>query len=134
MIEVVAGIINHPDDPNRFLLAQRPYEKSLPGVWEFPGGKIRKDESKFNALKRELKEELHLVVANAREFKSFGGKSPKGDNLLLHFVLAKALNEPVATDEVQGWIWLIRDHVSSFNLAGLDTKAWNDFVAYKTKS
>ncbi|PTE32903.1 8-oxo-dGTP diphosphatase MutT [Mammaliicoccus fleurettii] len=31
---------------------------SLPLMWEFPGGKVEKDESEIDALKREIKEEM----------------------------------------------------------------------------
>ena len=42
MIEVVAGIIYKN---NKFLIAQRNLNKSQGGLWEFPGGKVEKDES-----------------------------------------------------------------------------------------
>ena len=45
-------------DGGRVLLAQRPGGKSMAGLWEFPGGKIQKGETKKRALIRELKEEL----------------------------------------------------------------------------
>ncbi|RIL50067.1 (deoxy)nucleoside triphosphate pyrophosphohydrolase, partial [Staphylococcus equorum] len=38
--------------------AQRNENMSLPLLWEFPGGKIEKDESEINALKREIREEM----------------------------------------------------------------------------
>jgi 8-oxo-dGTP diphosphatase len=38
--------------------AQRSSTMSLPGMWEFPGGKIEPDESPKEALLRELEEEL----------------------------------------------------------------------------
>lgn len=57
-IEVVAGIIK---DNNLIFASQRGYGP-YKGFWEFPGGKIEKNESKEEALIRELKEELNVVV------------------------------------------------------------------------
>ena len=55
MIRVVCGII-YKDD--KILLTRRKKGKSLEGFWEFPGGKVEKEETDTVALKRELKEEL----------------------------------------------------------------------------
>jgi 8-oxo-dGTP diphosphatase len=44
------------------LLAQRPPGKHLAGAWEFPGGKCEPGESPQAALRRELAEELGIVV------------------------------------------------------------------------
>lgn len=45
---------------NEILLAQRPEGKSMAGLWEFPGGKVKKGESPEFALTRELHEELNI--------------------------------------------------------------------------
>ena len=60
LIVVVAAALIDAD--NRVLLAQRPKGKTLEGLWEFPGGKIDLNERPEDALIRELKEELGIVV------------------------------------------------------------------------
>ena len=48
------------DVDGRVLLAQRPDDKDMAGLWEFPGGKIELGETPEQALIRELKEELSI--------------------------------------------------------------------------
>jgi len=35
----------------------------LPLKWEFPGGKLEKDESEIECIKREIKEELNIEIS-----------------------------------------------------------------------
>jgi A/G-specific adenine glycosylase len=58
--EVTAGIIWRED--GRFLIAQRPFEGLLGGLWEFPGGKQEDGESLPETLKREIAEELAIEI------------------------------------------------------------------------
>jgi 8-oxo-dGTP diphosphatase len=53
------------DADGRVLIAQRPEGKSMAGLWEFPGGKVDPGERPEDALIRELKEELGIVVQEA---------------------------------------------------------------------
>ncbi len=57
--DVTAGIIRKN---GRVLIAQRPVDKLLGGMWEFPGGKMEDGETKEMCLRRELKEELGIEV------------------------------------------------------------------------
>lgn len=53
------------DQAGRVLIAQRPAGKHMAGRWEFPGGKVGRNETEFAALARELREELGVDVAAA---------------------------------------------------------------------
>lgn len=48
------------DVDGRVLIAQRPEDKAMAGLWEFPGGKVEPGESPEAALIRELQEELGI--------------------------------------------------------------------------
>ncbi len=53
------------DTDGRVLIAQRPEGRSMAGLWEFPGGKVEQGERPEEALIRELREELGIVVKEA---------------------------------------------------------------------
>ena len=59
MIEVVAALLRQG---NRFLICQRPAEKSRGLLWEFVGGKVEPGEAHRAALRRECREELGIDV------------------------------------------------------------------------
>ena len=63
LLLVVAAALVDADD--RVLIAQRPQGKALAGLWEFPGGKLDADERPEDALIRELREELGIVIKPA---------------------------------------------------------------------
>ena len=46
----------------KVLFQQRPADKSMPFLWELPGGKIKENESPEIALCRELHEELDVRI------------------------------------------------------------------------
>src|SRR6201991_3579087 len=50
------------DADKRVLIAQRPPDKAMAGLWEFPGGKIEPGERPEETLIRELREELSIEV------------------------------------------------------------------------
>jgi len=59
-IRVAAGILFDAD--GRVLVTERLGDPAFAGFWEFPGGKIAGGESPAAALRRELSEELGIVV------------------------------------------------------------------------
>lgn len=57
--EVTAAVIQRGD---QLLIAQRPLDGMLGGLWEFPGGKCEDDERLSDCLRREIKEELGIDI------------------------------------------------------------------------
>ena len=53
------------DADSRVLIAQRPEDKAMPGLWEFPGGKLEPGETPEQAIIRELHEELRIETKTA---------------------------------------------------------------------
>ena len=74
--DVTAGLIRA--ERGRLLIAQRPLEGLLGGLWEFPGGKVEAGERLADCLKRELREELAIDV-------EVGGLFTVVDQAFTHF-------------------------------------------------
>lgn len=64
IIRAVAGVL-YDKSCHEVLITSRPEGRVYAGYWEFPGGKIEADEDPLDALKRELLEEVGLVVNKA---------------------------------------------------------------------
>lgn len=62
--EVAVGILLR--DNGDFLLTTRPPGAYYEGYWEFPGGKLEAGESVDQALRRELYEELGIIIGSTK--------------------------------------------------------------------
>ena len=60
MVEVVAALVW---DNDKFMICQRPSNKARALLWEFVGGKVEPGETKEQALIRECREELAVVIS-----------------------------------------------------------------------
>ena len=60
MIKVVAALI---EKDGKYLIARRSTgDKNVLGKWEFPGGKVKENESEEQAIEREIKEEFEMDI------------------------------------------------------------------------
>ncbi len=65
-LQIAVAVIFGPER-NKVLVSRRHEDVDQGGLWEFPGGKCHSDEDMLSALKRELFEELNMVIAGASE-------------------------------------------------------------------
>ena len=85
------------DADGRVLLAQRPQDKAMAGLWEFPGGKIETGETPEEALIRELQEELGIsTVTSCLAPLAFASHDyPDNHLILLLYACRRWQGEPV---------------------------------------
>ncbi|MCS6836329.1 MAG: A/G-specific adenine glycosylase [Anaerolineae bacterium] len=120
--QVACGLIR--DEAGRLLIAQRPAEGLLGGLWEFPGGKQEADETLEECLARELREELAIEVEVGDHFISV-------DHAFTHFKItlhayecrylraAPPHDAPQALG-CQAWAWVGEDELSRYSFGKAD--------------
>jgi 8-oxo-dGTP diphosphatase len=118
-IHVVAGIIWQQGTERRFLLAQRQKGKHLQDFWEFPGGKMEVGETPWQALQRELEEEINIQPNNGSPFMQVYCRYPERNILLDTWVVADYRGE-VAPAEGQLLQWITIDEVTGYRLPPAD--------------
>jgi len=117
IIDVVGAIIK---DGERFLVGQRPANKSQGGKWEFMGGKIEPGETPEQALARECREELSLEIENERIVDSVVHEYPeKTIRLTLIACTPKPGSVPKALEHQQ-IRWVTRAEMDSLDFAPAD--------------
>ena len=82
--EVVAALIWNGD---KFMICQRPVQKARGLLWEFVGGKVESGETKEQALIRECKEELNILLSVGDVFMDVVHEYP---DLTVHLILFNA--------------------------------------------
>ena len=92
MTEVVAALIWTGD---KFMICQRPVNKARALLWEFVGGKVESGETKEQALIRECKEELDVLLSVGDVFMDVIYEYP---DLTVHLTL---FNATIAEGEPQ---------------------------------
>ena len=106
---VVCAVIQ--DDRGAFLATQRD-SGSLAGLWEFPGGKVEREESVEAATKRELEEELDISVSTGRTLLT-NRIYLDTKELELVFVETRILSGTIQLKEHRAYRWLMPEDLNS---------------------
>lgn len=67
MVNVTCAIILFQE---KIFVAQRSEKMKLPLKWEFPGGKLEKNENELECVKREIREELNIDIQIIQRLKN----------------------------------------------------------------
>jgi mutator protein MutT len=107
------------DARGRVLIAQRPEGKHLAGMWEFPGGKVEPGEARTHALRRELEEEIGIVIETPRPLLRLRHSYSYGEVLLDVWVVRRYRGTPRGLDG-QALRWCSRASLAAAGLLPAD--------------
>ncbi|WP_454132205.1 (deoxy)nucleoside triphosphate pyrophosphohydrolase [Microbacterium lacticum] len=124
-IEVVGAVIVRD---GMILAARRGPQSRLPGLWEFPGGKVEPGETPREALEREIHEELECTVGIGAELMTTTHAYDFGDVNLTTFWCELRSGTPRLTEhsEVR---WMRPAELDSIEWAPADIPAVREIIA-----
>ena len=125
MIDVVAAVLKN--DEGKFLIAQRNLKKSQGGLWEFPGGKIEPNETKEEAIVREIKEEMDIDI-EAKKFIDQKVFNYPDKDINLIAIECKQIRGKIKLNEHEDAKWVSKDELKKFNFAPADEFIINAIV------
>lgn len=116
MTDVVAALIWEGD---RFLACQRPANKARALLWEFVGGKLEPGETLQEALIRECREELDILVEPKDVFMEVIHEYPDLTVRLTLFnaVIAEGTPKAIEHNDLR---WITRDQIDDLDFCPAD--------------
>jgi len=116
MTEVVAALIWKGD---KFMICQRPANKARALLWEFVGGKVESGETKEEALIRECKEELDIILSVDDVFMDVVHEYPdlKVHLTLFNATIAKGEPQKLEHNDIK---WITTSEISNYEFCPAD--------------
>jgi A/G-specific adenine glycosylase len=117
--DVTAGVIRNTN--GKMLIAQRPMDKMLGGLWEFPGGKRDPGESLLECLQREIREELAIEIHVGPQIATVKHAYTHFSITLYAFDCKHIRGEPQAVG-CAAWAWVSMDEIDRYAFPNTDRK------------
>ena len=119
-VNVVTGILKKQ---KFFLITTRPKGKSFAEFWEFPGGKVEKNESLKPALSRELREELSIQTSQKSFTLLDNYRYKLSDKIVnLYFFICDRWNGKIRPNENQEFKWVSKKNFCNYNFLPSNNK------------
>lgn len=132
--EVAVGVIRRDD--GAVLIARRPAEGLLGGLWEFPGGKREEGESLEDCLRREVREELGIEVEVGERFATVRHAYTHFKVTLHAFHCRHRSGEPRALG-CTAWRWVAPAELDAYPMPAANRKlleSLGDNASYRRRS
>ena len=126
-LDIAIGILRKKDF---FLITSRPYPKSYHGYWEFPGGKVEKNEFLIEALYREIYEELSLKINLNKTVFFYSYKIKRGKNFYnLNFFLCFDWIGKIRPTESQNFVWIKKKNFKNYKILKSNSKIISKLIS-----
>ncbi len=129
MKQVVAALILR--DPDEVLICQRTKHQPMPLKWEFPGGKIERGETSWDALRRELDEELGVRAKIGDEVARIKHFYKNGGAVELRFFVVREFDGDLENRIFRDIRWVKRSDLPTYDFLDADTTLVKDIAAGK---
>lgn len=126
VIHVAVGIIINKN--NQVLIAKRASHQHQGDKWEFPGGKVEDNESSQEALQRELKEELGVIIQSPQYLFEIKHKYEDKEVVLDIYEVRKWLGEAVGR-EGQPLRWVKKSELEQYEFPAANAEILSSFDA-----
>ena len=105
------------DDENKILIGIRPVGKVFENLWEFPGGKVKKNETVEQALIRETKEEINIDLSkNCIAPLVFSTYENENVNIIILLFISRKWNlEPICKFHAE-LRWVKANNLNNYNM------------------
>ena len=105
------------DDENKILIGKRPVGKVFENLWEFPGGKVRKNETVEQALIRETKEEINIDLSkNCIAPLTFSNYKSENINVIILLFISRKWNlDPICKVHTE-LKWVTANNLNKYNM------------------